>query len=447
MRRRRLLASLVAMLLVGAAAPTSAVAAWTAPQVLSAPGQDADSQQVAIDSQGTAVFVWRRFDGANWRIQARARSAAGTLSPVQTLSAPGGSASGPQVAVDADGIAVFTWRQLEGPSGRIQTRARSANGTLSSVQYISASGQDARYPQVAFDADGDAVFAWQRFDGAKQRIQTRARSVTGGLSPVQTLSAAGQNARHPQVAIAPDGKALFTWGRFVPTSQQCCERIEARARSAGGALSPVQTLSPPPGPRQDAYYPQVGVDANGKALFSWQFVDSSDLRDFTTIQFRTRTAAGALSPVRSLAADEYVGGPEMAVNGAGDAVFAWDEADYATYPEAVLQARSRTGALSRVYLTRSAGDQAGFRPRVGLDGTGQAVIAWDRYVCDEINCGIDAGTAVQVRSASGVLSPLHTLSSTGFSPQVGVNGGGDAVVTWKDHSDGTNAVIQAAAGP
>ncbi len=70
--RRRLLASLVAMLLVGGAAPTSAGAAWTAPVTVSVPGRDAITPQVAIDAQGDAVFVWRRFDGANTVIQAAA---------------------------------------------------------------------------------------------------------------------------------------------------------------------------------------------------------------------------------------------------------------------------------------------------------------------------------------------------------------------------------------
>src|SRR5712691_6980601 len=81
------LASLVALLLLAAAVPASAGAAFTAPQTLS--GLNADSPQVAVDPDGDAVFTWVRFDGTDYRIQARARSAAGTLSPVQTLSAAG----------------------------------------------------------------------------------------------------------------------------------------------------------------------------------------------------------------------------------------------------------------------------------------------------------------------------------------------------------------------
>lgn len=39
---------------------------------------------------------------------------------------------------------------------------------------LSAAGQSASAPQVAVDAVGDAVVTWQRSDGANQRIQASA---------------------------------------------------------------------------------------------------------------------------------------------------------------------------------------------------------------------------------------------------------------------------------
>jgi hypothetical protein len=155
---------------VGLLVPTLAGAEWTAPVNLSASGQDAFGPQVAVDDTGDAVFTWTRFDGTNSRVEARARSAAGTLSSVQTLSKSGQDASGPQVAVDANGDAVLTWTRSDGSNpgvccDRVQARARSAAGTLSSVQPLSDPGQNAFGPQVAVDTDGDAVFTWARSDG------------------------------------------------------------------------------------------------------------------------------------------------------------------------------------------------------------------------------------------------------------------------------------------
>jgi hypothetical protein len=295
-------------------------------QTLSAAGQNAHAPQVAIAPNGDAVFVWERFDGTTQcgsscsRIQTRTLSAStGALSAVQTLSAAGQHAHAPQVGVDSTGNAVFAWERSDGTTqcgsscSRIQTRTRSAStGALSAVQTLSAAGQHAHAPQVAVDPTGDAAFAWERSDGTVQcsgsscsRIQARFYSATTGTySGTQTLSAAGQHAHAPQVAIAPNGDAAFAWERFDGTTQ-CggagCARIQAVARSAPtGSLSAVQTLSDP---GQHARAPQVGVDAAGNAVFVWERFDGTTQcggSSCSRVQARTRLATGALTAVITL---------------------------------------------------------------------------------------------------------------------------------------------------
>ena len=288
-------------------------------QTLSPSGQDASGPQVAVDVDGDAVFTWLRFDGANVRVQARARSAAGALSAVQTLSDAGQNAFDPHVAVDASGDAVFAWTRSDGANDRVQARARSAAGVLSAVQTLSDAGQGAFSPQVAVDASGDAIFAWGRSDGANDRVQARARSAAGALSAVQTLSSGGRNAAEPQVAVDTDGDAVFAWRRFDGASN----RVQARARSAAGALSAVQTVSDA---GQFAIDPQVAVDADGDAVFAWRRSDGANDR----VQARARSAAGALSAVQDLsAAGLNASAPQVAVDADGDAVFAWENDHHA----------------------------------------------------------------------------------------------------------------------
>jgi hypothetical protein len=120
------------------------------------------------------VFTWFRSDGANYRVQARARAAAGALSPVQTLSNPGRDAFGPHVAVDAGGDAVFAWRRSDGANYLVEARSRSAAGALRPFTVLSDPGQQAFSPQAAVDGGGDAAVAWTRFDGANYRVQASA---------------------------------------------------------------------------------------------------------------------------------------------------------------------------------------------------------------------------------------------------------------------------------
>ena len=84
----------VGALVVGAVAASPAAATFGAPFDLAAAGTFSQTSeegvsQVAVDPNGNAVFAWTRLDGANFRVQARARSATGTLSAVQNLSESG----------------------------------------------------------------------------------------------------------------------------------------------------------------------------------------------------------------------------------------------------------------------------------------------------------------------------------------------------------------------
>jgi hypothetical protein len=446
------LASLVAMALVGGMVPTVAGAAWTAPVTLS--GLNADSPQVAVDPDGDAVFTWVRFDGTNYRIQARARSAAGALSPVQNLSAALQDAFDPQVAVDDAGNAIFTWGRSDGTNSRIQARGRSAGGVLGPVQTLSAAGQNAAFPQVAVDGNGNAIFTWARFDGSNptfppccRLVQTRKRSAGGALGPIQTLSAAGRSAAEPQVAVEGDGDAVFTWDRSDGTNS----RIQARRRTAAGALSSIQTLS---AAGQNAFEPQVGVDGTGDAVFTWARDDP-----YSRIQARARSAAGTLSPTQTLsAAGQNSYDSQVGVDGPGNALFTWSRFD-GTSPDPPfccyrVEARRRSagGALGSILPLSAAGQNAG-GSQVAVQGDGDAVFIWSRFDGSSPPPDPDpccARVQARTRSAAGALGPTSTLSPAGQDggfAQVAVNDVGDSVATWAFRSDGISFVIQAAAGP
>ena len=140
-------------------------------QNLSESGQHASNPELAVDYWGNAVFAWTRSDGANTRVQTRTRGAAGALSAVQTLSAPGQDASSPRVGVDAIGNPVFAWTRFDGANFRVQARRASAAGVLGAVQNVSESGRDAFDPQLAVGGYGDAATSWTRGAGPMKGIK------------------------------------------------------------------------------------------------------------------------------------------------------------------------------------------------------------------------------------------------------------------------------------
>jgi hypothetical protein len=417
-----------ALVLAALVAPPGASATWAAPLDLSIPGQDAVDPQVAVDAGGDAVFTWRALDGPSYRVQARARSAAGALSAVQTLSPAGavvaiGSA---QVAVDADGDAVFAWALWDGANYRIQTRARSAAGVLSSVQTLSVAGWNALVPRVAVDADGDAVFTWVRYDGLNDRVQARARSAAGVLSPVQTLSRAGQSAHDPHVTVDAAGNAVFSWE---------LARVHARARSAAGSLSATQTLS-----SSNIGYSQLGGNANGDVVSAWVDFDNGPADQVA--RARTRSATGVLSSVLKLSPPgKMLHDTRVAVDADGDAVFAWVRYD-GFNDRLQARARSAAGVLSAGQLLSTAGSDAR-APEVAVDADGDAVFTWGQPI------GAAVRIRARTRSAAGALGAGQTLSRAGQSasnPHVAVDADGDAIVVWQRGAF-PNTRIQASAGP
>ena len=136
--------------------------------------------------------------------------AGAAFSPPVTLSKPGATA--PQIASDADGDAVAVWSNSE---NRVRARTISAAGVLGPVPTLSAAGQSVAYPQIASDADGDAVAVWRGWDaGSDYRIQARQISAAGTLGAIETLSGYVEEA--PQIASDADGDAVAVWLGFGP---------------------------------------------------------------------------------------------------------------------------------------------------------------------------------------------------------------------------------------
>lgn len=427
----RKLSTALAILGVLAVAPATASAAWTAPVDLSAAGQNAEAPSLAVDDVGDAVFAWRRFDGSNDRIQAQTRTAAGVLGPVRNLSAAGQPASGNQVAIDGTGDAVITWLRSDGTYQIAQARRLSPAGVLGPILNLTTPGEDAIDPHVAVDFNGNAVFTWRRWDGANDRIYARTLSAAGAVGRVITLSAAGQDAIQPRLAMNDTGEVEFMWTR----SDGANRRIQTRSLSSTGVLSGVRTLSDA---GEDAYSPQAAVDPAGDATFAWYRYDGTEY----VIQTRALSAAGVLSAVQTLSdAGEFAYEPVAGVDDAGDAVFAWYRKDGTNW-RVQTRTLSAAGVLGAVQTLSAAGQDAVI-PQLAVNPAGESVITWYR------SDGVNTRAEVATMSAAGAVSAVTTLSDPGqnaYTAPAGIDAAGNTIVDWQ-RSDGVNDRIQFATGP
>ena len=296
--------------------PRSAAGVWGAVSPpLSPAGQHASDPQVALDEDGDALLIWRRSDGANQRVQYRTRSKTGVLGPVGNLSNTGADAVQPRVAVDDDGDAIVTWYRSDGANFRVQARTRTAAGTWSAITNLSSAGVHAYNPRPAIDDAGDGVVVWYRHDGTYNRVQMRAHPVAGPWGALQAISPVDLDASYPVVDMDTDGDAVIAWQQ---QDESLLQRVVARHRSAAGVFGAIDTLSDVTGSA-----PEVAMGPGGTATVVYQ----RDPGMIGLVEARLRAVSGAWGPVKVLAYTPGDAYEPHAAAGSGSSVAVWRHQD------------------------------------------------------------------------------------------------------------------------
>jgi hypothetical protein len=344
---------------------------WEAPVDLSAAGQNAEAPQVAVDPGGNAVAVWSRFNGAitgsNSIIQGTARAAGGAWGSPVDLSAAGRNADEAQVAINPAGSAVAVWRRYNGAQYIIQGSSKLAEGPWGAPVDLSAAGQNAEVPQVAVDPADNAVAVWSRFNGTNYIVQSATRPTGGPWEAPIDLSVAGQNAKAPQVAVDPAGNVITVWSR----SNGSNTIVQSAIRPAGGGWEAPVDLS---AAGQNAEAPQVAVDPGGNAVAVWSRFNGGPTR---TIQSATRPAGGAWeSPADLSVASQNAEAPQVAVDPGGNAVAVW--ASTSGSPTVVQSASRPPGGIWVPKIDLSVVGHSATEPQVALDHAGNGVATWSR---------------------------------------------------------------------
>ena len=256
---------------------------------LSSTGQVAGEPQVEAGPNGTSTVVWNRSDGSNSIIQERRIAADGTPeTSVHDLSESGQNAVEPQVAAASDGTATVVWDRFDGSNSIVQEGRIEPNGTpQASTTDLSAPGQDAGEPQVAIGPNGTAIVVWDRYDGTDYIVE-EGRIAPDGIQQTSAddLSVSGQNALEPQVAVAPDGSASVVWDRFDGSNSIVQER---RIKPNGDVNPSTANLS---APGQGSGEPQVAATNETEVTVTWRRFDGAN----DIVQGSTLEPAVSLQP-------------------------------------------------------------------------------------------------------------------------------------------------------
>ncbi len=313
---------------------------------MSATLQNARNPQVAVAVDGATTVVWSRNNGADSIVQARTRAAgSGTFGGAENMSATLQNAGDPQVAVGVDGATTVVWTRWNGVNDIVQASTRPAgSGTFGAVEDLSALGRSAYSPQVAVAVDGATTVVWNRWNGFNNIIQASTRPAgSGTFAGAVDLSAAGRDALGQQVAVGVDGATTVVWWRWDGSNSI----VQASTRAAGsGTFGGAVDLS---AAGQHAYYPQVAVAVDGATSVVWERRNDGV---FYIAQVSTRPAGSGTfgAPVDLSAAGQSAGYPQLAVAVDGAATVVW-ERDGPIYSR--IQESTSGATMYSLTLTRS----------------------------------------------------------------------------------------------
>lgn len=190
---------------------------WSTPELLETDNAgDAWLPRVSMDSSGHAIAVWHQDDGMHSNIYANRYTVGtgwGARELIETDDAE--DATYPGVAVDSEGNALVTWTQNDGVRNNTWVN-RYEVGTGWGAQALLETNNlgNASSARVAFDANGNAMAVWRQSDGFRNNIWAkRFLAETGWGAPELIETDDTGSAGSVSVSIGPDGSALALWNQ------------------------------------------------------------------------------------------------------------------------------------------------------------------------------------------------------------------------------------------
>ncbi|WP_196812960.1 Ig-like domain-containing protein [Cupriavidus sp. WS] len=416
---------------------TTADGSWKSSQLIETNNAgDAVAPQIAKDGNGNALAVWYQFDGVRtniWSNRYTAGAGWGTAQLVETDNA--GDAGYPQVVMDAAGNALTVWYQYDGFRYNIWSNRYTAGAGWGTAQLIETDNAgSAAYPQIAMDTNGNALAVWQQSDGLHTNVVANRYTVGAGWGTPQLIETDNTgNAGYPQIAIDANGNALAAWHQHDGTRYNAW----ANRYTAGTGWGTAQLIETDNA--GSALYPRLVTDAAGNALAVWYQSDG-----VRTNVWSNRYAAGTGWGTPQLIEADNAGdaiAPQIVMDRSGNALVVWYQSDGIRYNiRANRYAAGNWGPTAEFIETDNAGDAA--YPQIVMDASGNALVVWQQSDGTRANiwsnryvAGAGWGTAKQIETDN---------AGDALSPQIAVDASGNAMAVWQQ-SDGLRNNIQAAA--
>ena len=379
--------------------------------------------QIAFDASGNAIAVWQQSDGTRFNIWANRFTPAagwGAASLIETDNL--GGAFNPQIALDGSGNALAVWQQLDGRNNNIWANRFTPAGGWDTAALIETNDLgSASVPQIAIDASGNAIAVWKQFDGIRFNIWAhRFAPEVGWSTKAPTLIETNNaDASNPRIAFDGSGHAIAVWSQSDSTRSNIWAN-RYTPRFGWGTAARIETDN-----ANTAENPQIAIDASGNAMAVWMKADGIRFN----IWANRFTAADGWGSAALIEADAgSAGAPQIAMDASGNAIAVWQQLD-STRNNIWANRFTPAAGWGRAALIET--DYAGtaVTPQIAFDAGGNAMAVWTQSDGTRNNIWVNRYTPAGGWGGAATIETDNVGNA--FKPQIAVDGSGNALAVWQ----------------
>ncbi len=377
---------------------------------------------VAVDPQGRAIAVWRQHDGRRYNIWASHFTPANGWGEPELIELNDlGNAWDPKVAIDAQGNAIAVWSQHSGVRENIWANRYTPDTGWGKARLIEldSTGGVASTPTIAMNADGMAIAVWREYNGTRENIWANVYTPTDDWALAKMIEMEAGTAKNPQITVDAQGNGYAIWQQSDGTR----DNIWVNQYSAATDWQGATTVEANDGA---AANPRIAVDPSGVVTAVWQQVNG--LVD-TIYGARYTADNGWIDPVELANSkegnSEY---PSLAAAVDGSVFVVWNQ--YDSQRSNVWANRFVVGeGWQQASLLETENSGGAYSPAIGVDAQGRALVTWFQSDGERYNVWTnrylpDTGWAEAKRIDSESVS-------NAFNPAIALSPAGEALLVWR----------------
>lgn len=412
-----------ALLSVNPAAQAPAITTQPADQSVTAPATASFS--AAASGVPTPTWQWQLSgDGGSTWANINGATAASYTTPGTALADSGKRYRA--VASNASGTASSQATTL--------TVAAAPLGKAWQTAMLIESGDagEATLPQLAVNAQGDAIAVWQQSDGVSIDIYANRYTAAAGWGAAARIETDNAGvAQNAQVAIDSSGNAIAVWQQRNLNGRDDIWANRYTAGSGWGTASLIEAGA------FDAGNPQLGIDASGNVIAVWWQSDGSR-NNLVSNRYVPATGWGTAELIETENSGD-VSAPQIAIDASGNAVAVWARSSIGSYNVWANRYAAGTGWGNAAAIDSDQSNAPNPAPHVAIDASGNAIAvwhrpdgSWDSIWSNRFSAGVGWGTAVLVETDN---------SNSARDARVAFDGSGNAIAVWTQSFGGVANVM------